>query len=84
MTLYIMEARAGDVRTYHHIIYTSDMQGLIWGEPELVQVYDFDVYHARYVSHDKMLWEFVVCSMEECNLPEFVESMIWSWQCPRC
>ena len=72
--------------TYTIMTITSDMQGLIWGEPELVQVdvYDFDVYHARYVSDDKMLWEFVVCSMEECNFPEFVESMIWSWQCPRC
>ena len=25
------------------IIYTSDMQGLVWGEPELAHEYDFDV-----------------------------------------
>ena len=24
-------------------IYTSDMQDLVWGEPELTQEYDFDV-----------------------------------------
>ena len=25
------------------IIITSDMQGLVWGEPELAHEYDFDV-----------------------------------------
>ena len=28
-------------------IITSVMQGMVWGEPELVQVYDFDVDHVR-------------------------------------
>ena len=26
----------------HVIIITSDMQGLVWGEPEFVHEYDFD------------------------------------------
>ena len=27
----------------HYSIITSDMQGLVWGEPELAYEYDFDV-----------------------------------------
>ena len=34
-------------RTFHHfhaiIIITSDMQSLVWGEPELAHEYHFDV-----------------------------------------
>ena len=30
-----MSGAAGDGRTIHTYIYTSDMQGIIWGEPDL-------------------------------------------------
>ena len=42
---------------------TSDMQGLVWGEPELAHEYDFDV--------EKIIAKFEVCNMEECNFLVF-------------
>ena len=48
---------------------TSVMQGMVWGEPELVQVYDFDVDHVRCTRcNDKMLWELQYGRMQPCVL----------------
>ena len=45
------------------ILNYSDMQGLVWGEPELVHEYDFDV--------EKIIAKFELCNMEECNFLVF-------------
>ena len=41
---------------------TSDMQGLVWGEPELAHEYDFDV---------ETLYTAKKRNVEECNLLVF-------------
>ena len=45
-----------------HYIITSDMQGLVWGEPELAHEYDFDMENI--IAKNR---KFEACNMEECN-----------------
>ena len=43
-------------------VLVDDMQGLVWGEPELAHEYDFDVENIIMKNR-----RFEVCNMEECN-----------------
>ena len=46
---------------------TSDMQDLVWGEPELAHEYDFDVQNI--IAKNR---KFEVCNMKECNFLVFL------------
>ena len=51
----------------YNYIYTSDIQGLVWGEPELAHEYDFDVENITKNFLSPYLMLALVNNMEECN-----------------
>ena len=54
------------------IVYTSDMQGLVWGEPELAQLKKFDVCNMA----SFLVKKCVVIVQEHFASPSYVASRI--------